>query len=145
MGLWRYCKEFADTGRFVLQHASGPVAPIPAYYLYCHAVELGLKAFLRGKGWTLKQLRGLGHNLASALSEADKAGLGGFCRLAPHLTHAIQVVSPVYCDKQFEYITTGLKQLPQITDLQAGAEQLVLQLERFCYDHRTVHDATGGV
>lgn len=48
----------------------------PAWFLYCHAVELFLKAFLRAHGASVKELRDkYGHNVVKLAAAAEKAGL----------------------------------------------------------------------
>lgn len=48
----------------------------PVLFLYCHAVELFLKAFLRAKGMTAKVLRGeYGHKIIEIANEAKNQGL----------------------------------------------------------------------
>jgi hypothetical protein len=48
----------------------------PIWFLYCHAVELYLKAFLRAHGATVKELRDkYGHQVVSLAKSAEEAGL----------------------------------------------------------------------
>jgi hypothetical protein len=48
----------------------------PIWFLYCHAVELFLKAFLRAHGASVKELRNkYGHNIFRLAEAAEKAGL----------------------------------------------------------------------
>ena len=49
----------------------------PRYFLFCHSVELVLKAYLARHGLTEKQLRDppFGHDIKNLLDEAIKSGL----------------------------------------------------------------------
>ena len=48
----------------------------PIWYLYCHAVELFLKAYLRAKGATAKDLRTkYGHKVSTLARDAENGGL----------------------------------------------------------------------
>jgi hypothetical protein len=45
------------------------------WFLYCHSLELGLKAFLKAHHATDKELRDVGHNLERAHTRAKEIGL----------------------------------------------------------------------
>lgn len=48
----------------------------PAWFLFCHAIELFLKAFMRAQGTSVKELRDkYGHNVVKLAKAAEKAGL----------------------------------------------------------------------
>jgi len=57
MGLWTYAKSYLDAANTVASSADRGLIPTPAYYLVCHSIELILKAFLRGSGAELEELR----------------------------------------------------------------------------------------
>lgn len=118
MGLWRYASEFSEAGRIVLENSDGTVPPQPAYYLYCHAIELALKAFLRGSGSTLTDLKGSGHDIRKLLKKAFRAGFHDRCLLEPGMISAIELVSPTYRDKEFEYIKTGSRVIPKLEKIE---------------------------
>ena len=54
MGLWTYAKDYCDAGYTITTSVSRDLAPIPAYYLYCHG-RIGLKAYLRGAGVSIRR------------------------------------------------------------------------------------------
>ena len=112
----------------------GEIAPFAIYYNFLHGVELGLKAYLRHvDAVTLKNLksRRFGHNLASLLDEALKHGL---CSQCPELTvtnlAVIRSLSPIYADKQFEYIRIGGVQLEPVAQVAEAAETLIAELKK---------------
>jgi hypothetical protein len=47
----------------------------PRYFLFCHSIELLLKAYLARIGLTENQLQTFGHNIKNLLEEAIKCGL----------------------------------------------------------------------
>ena len=61
--LWNLGKEFAEAGKLVEDNRPSEVV----YYLYAHAVELVLKAFVASKGHREKELVRLGHDLENVL------------------------------------------------------------------------------
>ena len=48
---------------------------LPARYLACHRIEMALKSHLRGGGYTLGQLKGIGHSICRALAQATLTGM----------------------------------------------------------------------
>lgn len=140
MGLWRYSKDYLEAGYAVATALPRAVAPTPAYYLYCHAIELALKAYLRGKGASIKDLKRIGHDLFKAYDKAMSIGLKNLCELTPELVDAIKLVNPTYSKKEFEYITAGAKTLPQIEIIQETAVSLIYGIERFCCEKRNIHN-----
>ena len=108
-------------------------APFPIYYNFLHGIELGLKSYLlHVEAATLEDLRNrFGHKLACLLGEACKYNLRSQC---PKLTGthigAIDNSSPLYEDKQFEYIKTGGMSLVHINHVAAAAETLIAGLKK---------------
>jgi hypothetical protein len=48
----------------------------PPRYLACHGIELALKAHLRGRGYSLDELRcSIGHSILGAIAEAKASGM----------------------------------------------------------------------
>jgi hypothetical protein len=76
-------------------------------YLFGHALELLLKAYLLSRGKTPSQLReSFGHNLAALLSEAKQSGLGNLISISPQLEEDLKAFSEVYASKRLEYFST---------------------------------------
>ena len=75
-GFHHYASEFATSAQQAQAAGLGSAfSPVP-YYLYCHSLELGLKAFLLTKGATKHELKNvLRHNLRKILPEARARGL----------------------------------------------------------------------
>lgn len=69
-------EAFFDAFRKLPKDANCPIS-WPHYFLFCHAVELALKAYLLQSGLMLSQLRkkDFGHNLNKLMQEAVKHNL----------------------------------------------------------------------
>ncbi|MBP2312624.1 hypothetical protein [Azospirillum soli] len=76
-GLWRMAETYAEAAQ-VLIDAGEPGRhhfDEPVLHLTEQAIELALKAFLRGSGRSAKVLRDFGHRLAALLDECRACGL----------------------------------------------------------------------
>lgn len=82
------------------------------YYLFGHAAELMLKAFLYKTGQTLKDLREFNHDLKALATRAIECGL-------PERTQLTQILSlaDMYTQKSFEYRTKKRKLFPSLEAL----------------------------
>jgi hypothetical protein len=140
MGLWTYAKDYLDAGYAVTTSVPQALAPTPAYYLYCHAIELALKAYLRGTGESITDLKRIGHDLSKAYKKALTIGLKDICELTPELVEAIELANPIYSTKEFEYMKVGAKTLPNIKVLHATAGSLIYGIKKFCCEKRDIHN-----
>src|SRR5262249_38787516 len=60
------------------EHVGGAERDLPVRFLYSHAVELFLKAFLRIQGFSVETLRQYGHHLMALFEECNKHDLALF-------------------------------------------------------------------
>ena len=139
-GFHRYASEFAKYAREAHVEAKGKFSPIP-YYLYCHSLELVLKAFLLAKGVAKADLkkRSLGHDLSKILLKAKALGLEETVPLAAHWEPEIRKANAYYNDKGFEYFSVvdavrGYPDLPALDVLNEIATAFLSGLERVCLD-----------
>jgi hypothetical protein len=112
-----------------------PVRP----YLVCHAIELGLKAFLSLQGVTMLDLAGgsYGHNLLAILQKADEKMIKQTVTLTDEHFTAIHLASTYYEGKVFEYpalseALSGYPKMPPIDVLLNAATILVDSLRQPC-------------
>lgn len=112
-----------------------PVRP----YLICHAIELGLKAFLSLQNLTMIELADsqYGHNFVRILEQAEPRGLTTTVPLTPEHLAAIRKASDYYSGKVFEYPAVGemaaaYPNMPPINILVDAASILVQSLEHKC-------------
>ena len=110
MGVSNDSRDFLDAARIVRQVK--PVTFAPTYFLISQSIELSLKAFLRGSGYSNKQLCNLGHNLDECLTAATAAGSDSHFRLSEADVAAIATINPYYQFKDLQYSTSGYKSLP---------------------------------
>jgi hypothetical protein len=111
----------------------------PTYYLYGHGIELALKAFLRGAGMSISDMKKIGHDLERAVEEANKLSLRDHCVLESNDLDAINLLNVYYRAKEFEYTVAGSKTVPQTSQLGRIARQLLDTLRPFCYAQRERH------
>ena len=97
-------------------------ADSPVYFLYCHALELYLKAFLRAHGYSANELRGnqLGHRIARLNKKAKAAGLV----LTEHDIAVLAMIGGLDAFTRFRYIRPGPVTLPEFDELDRTCKRL---------------------
>lgn len=141
MGLWTYGHNFYIAAR-ALVDKNDPNTRIPAYYLISHCIEVTLKAYLRGAGVSLEDLKNpkkYGHNLEKCLKKALDKDVQKLIQISDIEKLAIEMINEYYMDKQLNYIKTGYKEFPQISVLVEFAERLLQSINKFCFDNRDLH------
>jgi len=103
------------------------------FFLLCHSLELVLKAFLRHKGYSRKQLINLGHNLENLLRELYEKNNIFFDKNSSQI---IIQVNQYYNSKQFEYFQSGSKVLVDIIKL-ADVTKLILDKINYKFKNET--------
>ena len=95
-----------------------------------------LKAYLRAKGWSPSDLKGLGHDLDGTLQEAEKHALGEVCEISQGFRNCVMIFNVRYEAKDFEYIFV----VPELISLWsplvmqeflAGSEKLLKAVQDF--------------
>jgi hypothetical protein len=99
---WRSA-EYLSAARLEVTHPHAP-----ATFLFCHAIELYLKAYLRGAGSDVSQLKQLGHRVASLAESAIKSGLG----IGPDHSEILNHIDDADVAIEARYIITGFKNRP---------------------------------
>jgi len=137
IGLWLYAKSFAHAAA-ALPESTAPYEPV-RYYLVCHAIELGLKAYLSLHGATMLELSesAYGHNLETILTAAEAKGLKEQLHISE--AHRVEICKAAiyYGGKVFEYpaigeACVGYPSLPDLQVLLEFAGQLVESLAQQC-------------
>jgi hypothetical protein len=126
IGTWRLAEEYIEAGEKLRPQVIIP-GNYPLYLLYGHGIELALKAFLISQGTTDKALRNIRHDLDRALRAARKHS--SFIRLSKTDIQIIRWANEYYKRKEFEYLFTGFKSLPQPADLAAVAKHVLAELQ----------------
>jgi hypothetical protein len=131
-GFLLYGRDFFEAAGF-----RGRERSVVPYFLYCQAIELGLKAFLLWKGMTVDELshRPYGHNLAALLAEACRRDLDVHVSFSIGERQAIETGTSFYDSgpssrRRFQYFDVMLvlkdfKSLPDLQALATAAAKLV--------------------
>lgn len=136
-GFFHYGKEFFNVAKDIKQSTN--YSPVP-YFLYCHSIELVLKAFLLGKGVPKQDLpkKNLyGHDLEKILKKAKNLELGKFIEITLEQEKEISKANKYYAFKGFEYfeVIKAMKAYPELPDLLLLAKvtsELLTSLKSFC-------------
>lgn len=119
IGFARYAYEYIEAAMLVdRHHGARPgfelVSPIPAYFLASHGIELTLKAFLRHKGISVRDLgsRGYGHDLRACYRKAKELGLEDVFDVQNDDMRAMLMLIELNKGMGLRYIRTGFKEFP---------------------------------
>lgn len=107
---------------------------MPIYYLYTHALELVLKAFLRAKGRTSDDLRGrqFGHKLKTLWTTCLEAGLKTHAVQEVFIEQMVDILHPFATDYEFRYVKVGFKSLPTLDDVEVALTDLMAVVRPIC-------------
>ena len=111
---WRSAKHLNAAGLKVTH----PEAPVT--FLFCHAIELYLKAYLRGAGTGIVELKKLGHRVADLAKVAAGNGLD----LGPQQSEILSHVDDADVAIEARYIVMGFTNHPTNEALSSVAERL---------------------
>jgi hypothetical protein len=130
----------ADFLRAAKMAGSGDKSFTPArFYLVCHALELGLRAYLSLGSRSLEELprRPTGHDLGKLLSKAQSLSLGHLIRFRAREVSEIRKASLYYARQVFEYpalaeALRGYPKKPRFQVLLTAAESLISAIREVC-------------
>jgi len=110
-------------------------APLPAYYLIGHSIELSLKAFLMGRGLKIEDLKikKYGHDLTKLIMASRERKLGYEIKIKPRQINLLKNFGEIYKNKLLEYPESGLYILPLYTEIFEIGYNLVMVLKEYCY------------
>jgi hypothetical protein len=111
---WRSA-EHLNAARLRVTHPQAPVT-----FLFCHAIELYLKAYLRGTDVNITELKKLRHRVANIAKVAVENGL----YLEPEHAEILSHVEDTDVAIEARYIVTGFRNRPTDDALSAVAERL---------------------
>lgn len=110
VGLFNYARSYwrsSEQLRSAKPDVTHPDAPI--LFLFYHAVELYLKAFVRSAGYDLKALKDISHRITRAGEAAQKEGL----QLSPDDFELLRLIDSYDNVMRSRYITTGAHSRPE--------------------------------
>ena len=107
-----------------------PVIPpsLPLYYNFLHAIELGLKSYIRQvDAVSMEDLRKkFSHKISPLLRVAIEHDLRSHCRsLKESQITALHEISWLYSDKQFEYFRLRLFEVVTINPIAEAADAIL--------------------
>lgn len=122
-GLLNYAKEYYSAYELIQGQQPDFVKFFAVkYYLLCHSLELTMKAWLKKKGATYKQIKSMGHDLEKIMIVLHDDHDLLFDAASQEM---ISLVNQYYSKKEFEYALRGSKSVPVITDLAQTVNLLI--------------------
>jgi hypothetical protein len=115
IGLARYAYDYLHAAIVVETNDPTPrhISPVPAYFLALHGIELTLKAFLRHKGVSVKDLhKKFGHDVHACYRKAKELGLHEVFNELPVDGDAMRMLVRLNDQQGLRYIKTGMKHFP---------------------------------
>ncbi len=115
IGLARYAYDYLNAAMVVETHDPTPshISPVPVYFLALHGIELTLKAFLRYKGVSVKDLvNKFGHDLHACYRKAKELGLNDVFEESRVDADAMRMLVRLNDQQGLRYIKTGMKHFP---------------------------------
>lgn len=110
LGLFNYARSYwrsSEQPRGSRPDVSHPDAPI--LFLFYHAIELYLKAYVRSAGYDLQQLKGISHNISKAWRASQNEGL----QLTNDDLELLSLIDSQDNVIRSRYITTGAHSRPE--------------------------------
>ena len=137
LALQLYAENYLAAAK-ALPEPAVPFEPVRSY-LVCHAIELGLKAFLSLQGKQMIDLAEgqFAHKLGSILTAAEGAGLSKLVLFTDLQVEEIRIAETYYAGKVFEYpavgeALSGYPSRPTLSHLFEAATVLVEKLAKPC-------------
>jgi hypothetical protein len=130
-GILPYAYEYRAAAQLVHNARTKDTPSMPAYSLMGRSLELALKSFLRARGLSVKDLRGVGHDLAKAFRKARELGLRRVVELHDFHGESIDGLSDAYRNHRFRYIENGMMSLPKWDWLDLTASLLIVGLHDY--------------
>jgi hypothetical protein len=107
LGLFNTARSYRRSAEYLsAAHLGGVTHPrAPITFLFCHAIELYLKAYLRGTGKDVRQLKELGYHVGNLAQSAIKSGLA----IGPEHSEMLNHIDDADVAIEARYIVTGFK------------------------------------
>lgn len=138
LGLWTQANDF-HSASCVLANSDHSHLIGPSYYLVLHSIELALKAYLRGYGFSLESLNKLSCDLRKTLNNAINSNLNSYIKLSAVDLKAISSINEYYKNKGLQYMASVDKSYPSVQLLAAIGSNLLVGIKQFCFDEKAHH------
>lgn len=145
MMLWNGADAYVKAARILFEHDQDKSSFIrvpsePAYFVVCQAIELALKAYLRGSGESENFLvNKCGHDLAKTLQAANERGLTNLFTVEPTKRLVLESANRLYSAKVLQFGIAGFYRYPSFEPLLQIAKNLVTSTEAFCLENVERH------
>jgi hypothetical protein len=131
IGYLRFAKEYKAAAETLVDNPQGLF--FVTYYLFCHALELLIKAYLKAVGFGEDDLKTkYRHNLEKLLQEAQNNGLDKYVSLSGSEVEVISQINAYYKNKELEYLILGFKFFPPLNELKSVLDRLCNIIEPLC-------------
>ena len=135
LGLWMYADSYLDAASCVMTHSRHPHRA-PVYFLYAHAIEFALKAYLRSKALPVEAIEAHEHRLSPLMNACHDRGLREPDHIGKIGSAAIAALE--LGDTDARYVRTGFKRRPDLAALRLFAEWLLAETKQHCVPHGAV-------
>jgi hypothetical protein len=136
-------KQYREAYKALREVTPPEVTPIswPRYFLFCHSIELVLKAYLAHTGLTEKQLQNppIRHNIKNLLDKAIKCGLS----LSAGARDKIEDLTETYTNHWPRYPMTKSAFIPLIHQFEPDATELFKAVDAALHPGRPFFDGQG--
>ena len=124
VGYIRDAEGYADAAEQLVKFRNNK----PRYFLFCHAIELALKAYILATDGDQKELRvTIKHDLQKAYDRATELG---YRPTDPRVPEIVEWLDPFHKDYTFRYTEkTGLQILPNPEELADAFKSMLKQIE----------------
>ena len=124
-------RSYCDAANFLMEaKADLRRSYDPIYMLYFHAAELALKAFLRFKGVSTKEVKKLKHHLGKLYSTAKEMGLVVDTLDSIELENVVSLLYSGNREEGFRYFTYSSRNMPDIEWTRVVVNSLVEGIQR---------------
>ena len=113
---WALGNSYASAAVQLMQESKAETF-LPTLFLFLHALELYLKAFLFYRGVSDSELRGVSHDLVACIRVCRKHGLSKHVMLSRTAVVQVVRVNRYYSDKELEYFAPHAKKFGSIDTL----------------------------
>jgi len=131
-GLLRYAEEYRQGAVLIHSNKVEGQHSTVASMLIGHSIELALKAFIRSRGASLRDLHDLHHNLKRSLDRATELRFDRLVKLSENAKHDICEFGEYHAAGSFRYIRTGALTLPSWASMATSASLLTHGLHAHC-------------
>lgn len=136
IGLWHFAESYRNAANCLIDHECDLRFQASIYYLYVHAIELALKAALRARGMTVRELRRrpYSHDLMELVAACHERRLASRLKLGKRREAILLLLNEISREHEFRYVRTGPTAFPTLDSVRALTTRLLDATRRLCVD-----------